>query len=118
MNQEKHPSELAKEAFRKAKGGNINFWSMPEDDPEAIYWMKVWDMGYDFAQESKWISVKDRLPDPRTRVSVWRNDGAFGAYQTQGEYILSDNFGNIFTGNGGPTYNITHWMPLLEPPKE
>lgn len=57
----------------------------------------------------KWISVKDRLPK---RV---------------GNFLIHDIFGDVEAGfynadmhwyNGGrPAAEVTHWMPLPEPPE-
>ena len=56
---------------------------------------------------SEWISVKDRLPEPWTEVLVWRGS----------EYpIVSSEVTS--TGLWCHFFNITHWMPLPEPPKE
>ena len=54
----------------------------------------------------KWISVKDRLPEPNQKVLAYRADSK-GTYE---EYRLC--FGWALKGA------ITHWMPLPEPPKE
>lgn len=37
---------LADKAYLKAKEGNINFWTIPDDDPEVKYWKEVWLLGY------------------------------------------------------------------------
>ncbi len=37
---------LANEAFEKARGESVNFWSMPDDDPEVKYWKEIWIKGY------------------------------------------------------------------------
>jgi hypothetical protein len=59
--------------------------------------------------------VEERLPEERLCVSVYikETDGAYwietafrrdGKWRIQGEYVIDRN--------------ITHWMPLPEPPKE
>jgi hypothetical protein len=72
---------------------------------------------------SKWISVKDRLPEPNVRVLVRdpsipefpRNDSnvvighlrGTNSYFLSGTWFVPDGFGQV-----------THWMPLPEPPKD
>ena len=78
----------------------------------------------------EWISVKDRLPDPYEKVLVrldhWAGvDTYLAFYDTERGWC---DFGGYFddgTNNDGEplTYetagvNVTHWMPLPEPPKE
>ena len=56
---------------------------------------------------TEWISVKDKLPEPWTEVLIWRGP----------EYpIVSSEV--TPTGLWCHFFNITHWMPLPEPPKE
>ena len=61
---------------------------------------------------SNWISVKDRLPENGKKVLVYckenKNDYEIGAY--------SDTYRGFFVRQ--TCYeNITHWMPLPQPPK-
>ena len=60
---------------------------------------------------SEWISVKDRLPKIDEEVLVCFTDGfnqiKFGVAWT----ISIDGWSGYFGGN------ITHWMPLPEPPE-
>lgn len=61
---------------------------------------------------SCWISVKDRMPRESDPVLVWGNGfievGWYG--ETLGRW-MSENF-DYDEGE------VTHWMPLPEPPKE
>lgn len=57
---------------------------------------------------SKWVSVKDRLPDAAFNVLVFDETGRvliawYFEYQWRGERLY---------------HKITHWMPLPEPPKD
>ena len=67
----------------------------------------------------KWISVKDRLPEPETEVLVWLkhipNIAIYGhdKYGNLGFYFI-DEYGYRCTFR--PT--VTYWMPLPEQPKE
>lgn len=38
--------EAAEVAYQTAKQGNINFWTMPDDDPEVKYWKEIYAKGY------------------------------------------------------------------------
>ena len=55
-----------------------------------------------------WISVKDRLPDVMPCEYLVVNNGAVGlAIYHDGLWIAPSR-----------SVNVTHWMPLPEPPKE
>jgi len=56
----------------------------------------------------QWISVKDRLPEPNTRVLV---------YAKQGSY-MNLRIDHICNGRWFFSMMVTHWMPLPELPKE
>ena len=60
---------------------------------------------------SKWISVKDRLPDENTDCIVYM--------QSRGSVIVCKYFRSwsIVTAPGFNEPLVTHWMPLPEPPK-
>jgi hypothetical protein len=51
---------LALKAFEDARGGNMNFWTMSVDDPEAVYWREVWKKGFLFRQEKSSQSLPIR----------------------------------------------------------
>ena len=58
--------------------------------------------------DNSWISVEDRLPDEDDKCLVWNGHHIFVA---------------IYWGDGVWKFDsyaceITHWMPLPEPPKE
>ena len=64
---------------------------------------------------TKWISVKDRLPESKTRNLVLRYDP-----------LCDEHFCDIFWYEKGAWWNrkycgdfdVTHWMPLPEAPEE
>lgn len=61
----------------------------------------------------EWIKVTDRLPE-QNRVLVFRSFGIqYTAWFNNGDFY--DTLGDILTGK---SIEITHWMPLPEPPKE
>lgn len=58
-----------------------------------------------------WISVKDRLPD---------KDGSYIVHSGRSGTVFAAHFwarDNRWSGRG-LNLNITHWMPLPDPPKE
>lgn len=60
------------------------------------------------AVERDWISVEERLPEPGVDV--------FAAYRNR--YITMGTAGDDWLEEDIEDGNITHWMPLPEPPKE
>ena len=62
----------------------------------------------------EWISVKDRLPDHKTQC--------IGYFEVA--YSYGFNINEVFYNDGrwfwdlDSIENITHWMPLPEPPKQ
>lgn len=76
----------------------------------------------------EWISVTDRLPDTDGKYLV-----CFGTYNTIGTCRFTENLeridSDIFEGENRPGWydcedgwpyevtQVTHWMPLPEPPK-
>ena len=53
---------------------------------------------------SKWISVRDKLPEPFVNVVVFSKSQGVGMDYYDGKYWGFDD--------------VTHWMPLPEPPEE
>ena len=92
--------------------------SAPTIDPESLL------------PKEEWISVKDRLPDPYEKVLVrldhWAGvDTYLAFYDTERGWCDCGGYFDDGTNNDGEplTYetagvNVTHWMPLPEPPKE
>lgn len=78
--------------------------------------------GYEYAQP-KWISVEDDQPEAGKTVQLlWKR--ASGKVQSVCGYMLPHNdiaityrF-HIFDYNIYAWEDVTHWAPLLEPPKE
>lgn len=61
----------------------------------------------------RWIPVTERLPDTFHPVIVCREKG-------KGEYVVEQGFkdvGDWWKVYGTRTKNVTHWMPLPEPPE-
>lgn len=65
---------------------------------------------------SEWISVKDRLPKPGERILL-------SSKKFVGEGWINGTLNKFFRYDGIEwskifIENITHWMPLPEPPEE
>lgn len=63
---------------------------------------------------SEWISVKDRLPE---RGEVIAFSPTYKEYMI-GRLCESSIEGIYCRCDGCELYQVTHWMPLPEPPKE
>lgn len=64
-------------------------------------------------QERQWISVKNRLPERRVQVLVTDGfDIDTGNLSVNGWWHLDDSISCDCLDD------VTHWMPLPEPPKE
>lgn len=64
------------------------------------------------AQVLKWISVEERLPENDVDVLVY--DRLDGVGVCQYSSVLRKFFGDV----EGTYAEVTHWMPLPEPPEE
>jgi hypothetical protein len=64
--------------------------------------------------DDNWIKVEDRLPEPTeaNRVLIY-NYYAYTAWFSEGKFyhVLGD------MTNNKPMKDVTHWMPLPNPPK-
>jgi len=79
-------------------------------DPESIFARdaNVLREAVRLLQKSKWVSVKDKLPEPGGRYLCAFDDGSIAtASSTGGDWAL-----------WASSVDITHWMPLPEPPEE
>ena len=100
----KTPEELAEdwawERTRQISGGD-NVWSMREVDLAKDAFLA----GYQ-AAAPQWISVKDRLPELGSTcliVTTKKEEGISIAWAEKAYWSKWD---------------VTHWMPLPQPPKE
>ena len=62
--------------------------------------------------QPKWISVEDRLPERFKDVLVFSRNGS--VTWTEVAHLTRNQWWRV----GIPMINVTHWMPLPEPPKE
>ena len=65
---------------------------------------------------SEWTSVDNNLPDDDTEVMVCREGNGFwwGVITKESNGYFYVRHGDSFKA----VYDVTHWMPLPEPPKE
>ena len=87
-----------------------------EADNERLrdMWAKaVSDASKADAQIPKWIPVTERLPESEKCVLVYSKDGGVA----EGKYNARFNEWVQFRWNVTKLRNVTHWMPLPEPPK-
>ncbi len=61
----------------------------------------------------KWISVKDELPSTDEEFLVYVFREGWGTYQTISDYDVRSGTWAI----GSFEFEVTHWMPLPEPPE-
>lgn len=64
-------------------------------------------------QAVKWISVEDKLPEDRHWVLVFDT-----GYATPKKAKYKEEGFFVFDGSCENSVEITHWMPLPEPPKK
>lgn len=71
-------------------------------------------------QVPRWISVEERLPEDCKHVLVFMRRNFIVGWSIDYWHIDTDwlDDGNWSKHPAGGYYNITHWMPLPEPPKE
>ena len=63
--------------------------------------------------QNEWISVEDRLPEGHMQVLMWSarwKIAEAGSYYNKHFWVYTE------IGDGYIADNITHWMPLPEPP--
>ena len=97
-------------------------WTDKHDTPPCDCW--VWEGSRPSAP--RWINVNDRLPEPEETVLVCAE-----AKENRGHRVCAvtkmverDVFGQLVKRWRSPwngfreMYEITHWMPLPEPPEE
>ena len=66
----------------------------------------------DVSPDTKWISVKERLPEVGEDVLAYLGEGIFGIC-----WLLKDGYWETRDSFLYPD-DVTHWQPLPEPPKE
>lgn len=65
---------------------------------------------------AEWISVKKQKPNGNNAI-VTTSDGVVGeAFRVGAEYYWMEDLWSW--DRASPIYDITHWMPLPEPPED
>ena len=67
-------------------------------------------------EERRWIPVTERLPGKYQTVVGWCKDNPFSKYTES--IVCWNGKGWVFLNAKRYVTNVTHWMPLPEPPKE
>lgn len=65
------------------------------------------------AVTGRWIPVTERMPEPFQPVIVCRKNG-------KGKYVVGQGFKDVidcWRTWGSRVKNVTHWMPMPEPPE-
>lgn len=86
--------------------------SQSKDCSEAIAkYIDLWE------RQPHWIPVTERLPNPKDLVLVCNEFGGvhYGYFESNKRWYTANNWlADAWT----VMPNVTHWMPLPEPPKE
>ena len=67
---------------------------------------KVLEAMEEYANQSKWISVKDRLPESQINVIVFNQRAQIACIDVDGRCFVGTN----------QIFGVTHWQPLPEKP--
>lgn len=83
-------------------------WEYDGEEQRKIAAFEACQLAADELRKRRWISVKDRLPEHEDDYLVCFDDGfiAITFYKKNGWELWADSG------------DVTHWMPLPEPPKE
>ena len=109
MSKEKQIEEMADVYDAARLKARETLGSMNEG--EAMWYSKAfYNAGY--RKQSEWISVEERLPDTTEKILVYCSNGEI----LPAKYIRVQGLEFWFEETYS-CHNITHWMPLPEPPK-
>lgn len=92
---------------------------LQDSDLPLIEFEQWLDLMSEFADQfkPKWIPVSERLPEYGERVLCFTIHGSIPVcylgyyYDDNGKFVLAYNGTDVVD-------NVTHWMPLPEPPKQ
>ena len=87
---------------------------------EQDYWVfrDALSLAISALERDRWISVNDKLPEPKTDVlAAWDDGAVWSIWQNWANDNDKDKF-LYYVDMGASVHEVTHWMPLPEPPKE
>lgn len=73
------------------------------------------DLAISALSRDRWISVEERLPEPKTEVMVAYDDGEVWCLWQNWANDTEDDRLEYYT-NDYAIHTVTHWMPLPSPP--
>ncbi len=75
------------------------------------------DMAIEALKATRWIPVTERLPEPKQKVLVATYLGGvyYGFMEPRGKFYTANN---TLADSWCWEPDVTHWMPLPQPPKE
>lgn len=86
------------------------FWQHEAEEALGKYQVAI-------AKKPQWIPVTERLPEHLTSVIIHRKDGGIFIWEyfdtSPTDECWIDDSMNVYS-----FYDVTHWMPLPEPPEE
>ena len=83
-------------------------------DDDLKYVLDLIEKAPTLTPPNEWVSVEDELPENNTQVLMWSarwKIAEAGSYYNQHFWVYSE------IGDGYIADNITHWMPLPNPPE-
>jgi DNA-directed RNA polymerase subunit RPC12/RpoP len=109
--------------YKCPKCNSTNLFTQKKDTQTGLYckdcgrWIKWLNkeearvFETDTNDDSKWINVKDRLPDNDNRVLVYMHENRMSYTRIDTDRLVKGRWVRWETC-------VTHWMPLPEAPKE
>ena len=100
--------EIVKEAGIECENIGDDLWDMRKNAEEIADFMIA-----NGVTVQEWISVKDSLPEDSVEVNLHTRSGVVGT----GFYDKQTKSWVQCCSGGSLVVDVTHWMPLPEPPK-
>ena len=90
---------------------SIDIMFIPEKNAEDDSLKALVDYIAELEAERRWIPVGERLPEPYEKVIALAKDCM------NVDWVLPEDLREVGKGAFARLYNVTHWMPLPEPPE-